>query len=81
MSDSTGAEPPLDETRSASERPDPRSIPLPPTDSARRLLLCNPDRYELIAEHGRGGLGRVSRAHDHGLGRDVAIKELIRPNP
>jgi serine/threonine protein kinase len=31
----------------------------------------------LIGEHGRGGLGRVSRAHDRELGRDVAIKELI----
>jgi serine/threonine protein kinase len=36
-------------------------------------------RYELIAEHGRGGLGRVSRAHDRELGREVAIKELISP--
>lgn len=35
------------------------------------------DRYEIISEHGRGGLGRVSRAHDRNLGRAVAIKELI----
>jgi WD40 repeat protein len=35
------------------------------------------DRYQLIAEHGRGGLGRVSRARDLHLSRDVAIKELI----
>ena len=35
-------------------------------------------RYQVIGEHGRGGLGRVSRAHDKELGRDVAIKELIR---
>jgi serine/threonine protein kinase/WD40 repeat protein len=37
----------------------------------------NPDRYHIMGEHGRGGLGRVSRAHDRELGRDVAIKELI----
>ncbi|MEO7729405.1 MAG: serine/threonine-protein kinase, partial [Kofleriaceae bacterium] len=37
----------------------------------------DPDRYQIIHEHGRGGLGRVSRAHDRALGRDVAIKELL----
>src|SRR3954454_717240 len=40
----------------------------------------NPDRYHILGEHGRGGLGRVSRAHDRELGRDVAIKELISRN-
>jgi serine/threonine protein kinase/WD40 repeat protein len=39
--------------------------------------LRNPDRYQIMGEHGRGGLGKVSRAHDRELGRDVAIKELI----
>ena len=39
--------------------------------------LRNPERYHIMGEHGRGGLGRVSRAHDRELGRDVAIKELI----
>jgi eukaryotic-like serine/threonine-protein kinase len=39
-----------------------------------------PERYQILAEHGRGGLGRVSRAHDRELGRDVAIKELISRN-
>jgi eukaryotic-like serine/threonine-protein kinase len=37
----------------------------------------NIERYHVMGEHGRGGLGRVSRAHDLELGRDVAIKELI----
>src|SRR3954469_9441912 len=41
----------------------------------------NPDRYHIMGEHGRGGLGRVSRAHDRELGRDVAVKELISRNP
>src|SRR5688500_9176568 len=33
-------------------------------------------RYEIIAEHGRGGSGRVLRAYDRVSMRDVAIKEL-----
>jgi serine/threonine protein kinase len=37
----------------------------------------DPDRYRIIDEHGRGGLGRVSRAHDTELGRDIAIKESL----
>src|SRR4051812_32864793 len=37
----------------------------------------NPKRYRVLGEHGRGGLGRVSRVHDRDLGRDIAIKELI----
>ncbi|HEY0191946.1 MAG TPA: serine/threonine-protein kinase, partial [Kofleriaceae bacterium] len=37
----------------------------------------DPNRYQIIGEHGRGGLGRVTRAHDRELGRDIAIKELI----
>jgi WD40 repeat protein len=39
--------------------------------------IRDPDRYQIIAQHGRGGLGRVLRAHDRELGRDVAIKELL----
>ncbi|HMG22647.1 MAG TPA: serine/threonine-protein kinase, partial [Kofleriaceae bacterium] len=45
------------------------SGPFPPRSRAR---------YEILGEHGRGGLGRVSRARDRELGRDVAIKELIQ---
>ena len=54
--------------------------PEPPHDAqraARSTQLRDPQRYELLGEHGRGGLGRVSRAHDRELGRDVAIKELL----
>jgi WD40 repeat protein len=50
------------------------------TADTRELALAqvrDPERYLILGEHGRGGLGRVSRAHDRELGRDVAIKELI----
>ena len=49
-------------------------------DAAVASQPCNPSRYRIIGEHGRGGLGKVSRAHDIDLGRDVAIKELISRN-
>jgi eukaryotic-like serine/threonine-protein kinase len=51
-----------------------------PVRHARPLVgphYRDPQRYHIMGEHGRGGLGRVSRAHDRELGRDVAIKELI----
>jgi tetratricopeptide (TPR) repeat protein/tRNA A-37 threonylcarbamoyl transferase component Bud32 len=41
-------------------------------------LRRDPERYEIIGEHGRGGLGRVMRVRDRELGRDIAIKELIK---
>ncbi|HEY4176277.1 MAG TPA: protein kinase [Kofleriaceae bacterium] len=40
----------------------------------------DPDRYEQVIEHARGGLGRVVRAIDKRLGRTVAVKELLRRN-
>jgi eukaryotic-like serine/threonine-protein kinase len=43
--------------------------------------LGDPDRYQIISEYGRGGLGRVSRAHDRNLARDVAVKEIISRSP
>jgi len=56
--------------------------PPPPAVSepaaAPPLHVRERERYEVLAEHGRGGLGRVSRARDKQLGRDVAIKELIK---
>jgi serine/threonine protein kinase/WD40 repeat protein len=57
----------IDATRSAAED----AVPV----EGRPLRAA--DRYEILAEHGRGGRGRVSRARDHELERDVAIKELI----
>ncbi|HEX4417671.1 MAG TPA: serine/threonine-protein kinase [Kofleriaceae bacterium] len=50
-----------------------RSASLPSFPNQQR----NRQRYDFLGEHGRGGIGRVSRAHDRELGRDVAIKELL----
>jgi eukaryotic-like serine/threonine-protein kinase len=62
--------------RSVAPSDDQASVSHTPTSAAPRAQ----ERYQIIGEHGRGGLGRVSRAHDHELGRDVAIKELIARN-
>ena len=45
------------------------------------LAADDPDRYEQVSEHARGGLGRVVRALDRRLGRTVAVKELLRHDP
>ncbi|HZJ67011.1 MAG TPA: protein kinase [Kofleriaceae bacterium] len=67
---------------SGSETPDeiPRISDHPELHDARVARFPThfrgPRRYEILGEHGRGGIGRVSRAFDRKLGRDVAIKEL-----
>src|SRR4029078_4269992 len=66
---------PTDPTRT-SEPERPRATK-PATSIPVAGQLRDPARYRMLGEHGRGGLGRVSRAHDVELGRDVAIKELI----
>src|SRR5688572_11524796 len=38
------------------------------------------DRYELREELARGGTGRVCRAHDRQLEREVAVKALLDPS-
>ncbi|MFT3700501.1 MAG: protein kinase [Kofleriaceae bacterium] len=45
------------------------------------LTVIDRAHYEVLAEFGRGGLGRVLRARDRRTGRIVAIKEVLRPTP
>ena len=66
---------PSDPTRTSEPERPRRAVP--PTSIPVAGQLRDPARYRMLGEHGRGGLGRVSRAHDVELGRDVAIKELI----
>jgi len=71
-----------DPTRTQTRAPDSAAAP-PSTSSAAverlpaPLQYRDPERYQVVAEHGRGGLGRVYRARDRELGRDVALKELL----
>ena len=62
--------------RDATPAPAPRDPVEPPADAG--LPIDDPERYEQVAEQGRGGLGRVVRAVDKRLGRTVAVKELLR---
>jgi WD40 repeat protein len=41
------------------------------------LIVIAPEHYVVANELARGGMGRIVRAHDRRLGRDVAIKELL----
>jgi WD40 repeat protein/tRNA A-37 threonylcarbamoyl transferase component Bud32 len=48
--------------------------------SLERFDAVERDRYDLLDELARGGLGRIFRARDPRTGRIVAIKEVLRPN-
>jgi tetratricopeptide (TPR) repeat protein/tRNA A-37 threonylcarbamoyl transferase component Bud32 len=42
------------------------------------LPVVDPDSYAIATEIARGGMGRILIARDRRLGRDVALKELLR---
>ena len=80
---------PVDTARAMTTDPNDRTATLQPrsesgsvhdaADPLETLLpVDDPDRYEQIREHARGGLGRIVRAIDRRLGRTVAVKELLR---
>ncbi len=58
----------------------PPAEPVARASSRRIPASDDPDRYESVGEHARGGLGRIVRAVDKRLGRTVAVKELLRRN-
>ena len=72
------APPPVpDRTETLSPRTDSAAGPVPDRPRERPADADDPDRYEQVCEHARGGLGRVVRAVDKRLGRTVAVKELL----
>jgi len=45
------------------------------------LPVVDPGCYEVIGEIGRGGMGRIVRARDRRLGREVAVKMALGDTP
>ncbi|MGE0545754.1 MAG: serine/threonine-protein kinase [Kofleriaceae bacterium] len=66
-----------DRTETLAPRESSSAVP-PVVVEPDQIGVDDPERYEQVAEHARGGLGRVVRAVDRRLGRTVAVKELLR---
>ena len=44
---------------------------------SNHMQVVNEERYEVVGEIGRGGLGRILKAEDREMNREVALKELL----
>ena len=64
-------------TATRSEAEDASDLTESPTAPRDPLPPRSPERYEIVGEHARGGLGRVLLARDREMGRTVAVKELL----
>lgn len=53
----------------------------PPPPGAKPAVLAGADRYELIEEIARGGMGVVYRTWDRVLNREVGLKTLLKVPP
>ncbi len=61
------------------ERSTDHIAPVKPSRAVNLPAWCAEDaeRYKVVSEHARGGLGRVMQAIDRRLDRPVAVKELL----
>ena len=50
------------------------------SDALAVVTQIDPNRYVIVRELARGGMGRISIAEDIVLNRTVAIKELLKPD-
>ncbi|MDA0836255.1 MAG: protein kinase [Planctomycetota bacterium] len=54
-----------------------RSVHIQCIHCSSHIQVVSEERYEVIGEIGRGGLGRVLKADDKEMNREVALKELL----
>ncbi len=67
-------------TESRARRPSELKSPEPTDSNQSTEGKSDDERYSVLGEHARGGLGRILKAIDTRLKRKVALKELLRPD-